>query len=101
MTQVICDICGKPILNGKIYPRGLVKQKDGGGKWHDIDVCRSCGDAMVRASSHSYTGTYNVKDLLKKENEELKRASREMTIDEIEKELGYKVKIINKEKNND
>lgn len=27
-------------------------------------------------------------------------ASREMTIDEIEKELGYKVKIINKEKNN-
>lgn len=28
-------------------------------------------------------------------------ASREMTIDEIEKELGYKVKIINKKKNND
>ena len=28
-------------------------------------------------------------------------ASREMTLDEIEKELGYKVKIINKEKNND
>ena len=27
-------------------------------------------------------------------------ASREMTLDEIEKELGYKVKIINKEKNN-
>ena len=26
-------------------------------------------------------------------------ASREMTLDEIEKELGYKVKIINKEKN--
>lgn len=28
-------------------------------------------------------------------------ASREMTLDEIEKELGYKVKIINKEKSND
>lgn len=28
-------------------------------------------------------------------------ASREMTLDEIEKELGYKVKIINKENNND
>lgn len=28
-------------------------------------------------------------------------ASREMTLDEIEKELGYKVKIINKKKNND
>lgn len=28
-------------------------------------------------------------------------ASREMTLDEIEKELGYKVKIINKEKKND
>lgn len=28
-------------------------------------------------------------------------ASREMTLDEIEKELGYKVKIVNKEKNND
>lgn len=27
--------------------------------------------------------------------------SREMTLDEIEKELGYKVKIINKEKNDD
>lgn len=67
MKQVICDICGKPIPNGEMYPRGLVKQKDGGGKWHDIDVCRSCGDAMAQASSHSYTGTYNIKDLLKKE----------------------------------
>ncbi len=28
-------------------------------------------------------------------------ASREMTLDEIEKQLGYKVKIINKEKNDD
>lgn len=66
MTQMICDICGKPITDGQMYPRGLVKQKSNG-EWHDIDVCRSCGDAMARASSHSYIGTCNVKDLLKKE----------------------------------
>lgn len=67
MAQIICDICGKLIKDGQMYPRGVIKQKRNG-KWCDIDVCQSCGDAMAQTATHSYGVVYDLGDLLKKEN---------------------------------
>lgn len=43
----------------------------------------------------------NNQRILKKERIITIYAPREMTLDEIEKELGYKIKVINKENNDD
>lgn len=48
MTQIICDICRKPIRAGEIYSGSNIKQKNSEGEWRDIDVCKSCARAILR-----------------------------------------------------
>ena len=81
------------------FPQGHLPSITSEPFYFDTRTCINCSDSMpLYEASSSLARAHGVKDPACYFDIITKPASREMTLDEIEKELGYKVKIINKKK---